>query len=202
MAAALERGPFFSATMRDIMAGRLGVSIGAYSYGACFVPGALPAGSRVGRYVSMAGAVRAFARNHPSERLSMHPFFYNQALGIVGEDTISSGRLTIEHDAWIGEGVILTPGCSRVGLGAVVGAGAVVTKDVPDFAICAGNPARVLRMRFDERVCDLIRQSQWWQRSIDELLGVLGSMTIPLDERAHPLLQRASMVAVGTAVCA
>lgn len=55
--------------------------------------------------------------------------------------------LTVEKDVWIGSRTIILPGCTRIGTGAIVGAGAVVTKDVPDWAIVGGNPAKVLKFR-------------------------------------------------------
>ena len=88
--------------------------------------------------------VDIFLRNHPFERLSMLPFFFNSSLGFVSKDTISTSNLSIEHDAWLGANCIIVPGCSRIGIGAVVGAGSVVTKDVDDFAIVAGNPAKLI----------------------------------------------------------
>ena len=74
----------------------------------------------------------------------MHPFFYNKNSGLVEIDTINTGKLIIGHDAWIGSRAIILPGCKRIGIGAVVGAGAIVTKNVPDFAIVGGNPAKNL----------------------------------------------------------
>lgn len=187
----LEGGHFFSATLREILAKYHGVEVGAYSYGECCIPGAFPPGVTIGRYVSIASEVRVFLRNHPMDRLSMHPFFFNSRLGYVTEDTIDTGCLWIGHDAWIGERTIITPGCSRIGIGAVIGAGAVVTGDVPDFAIVAGNPARMLRMRFSEEVCEAIAETRWWERSVDELLPYLEEVLRPLTEASdahHPLL--------------
>jgi acetyltransferase-like isoleucine patch superfamily enzyme len=184
----LEGAAFRSLTARKILADRCGVFVGAYSYGECLLPGAFPPGVVVGRYVSMACGVRVFLRNHPYDRLSMHPFFYNAALGFVGEDTIETGSLRIEHDAWIGERAIVTPGCRRIGLGAVVGAGAVVTRDVPDFAIVAGNPAKVLKMRFDEATQQRVRDSRWWERPVEEVAKDIDGMQAPVVQSNHPLL--------------
>jgi hypothetical protein len=67
----------------------------------------------------------------------------------------------VGNDVWIGHGAILLRGIT-VGNGAVIGAGAVVTKDVPSYAIVAGNPARVLRMRFSAELIELLEQAAWW----------------------------------------
>lgn len=195
LALSSEKGMFWSVTAREIMAG-VGVEIGSYSYGECFVPGAFPPGVSIGRYVSIAGGVRVFLRNHPYERLSMHPFFYNKHLGFLRKDSITSGRLHIHDDAWIGERAILTPGCTRVGLGAVVGAGAVVTKDVPDFAIVAGNPARVVKFRFDEPTRNTIAASRWWEQPASVCVASMEAMLRPVagDVSSHPLLSRGGRV--------
>jgi virginiamycin A acetyltransferase len=193
LALRLEGGEFYSATLRTILERHHKVRVGAYSYGECVIPGAFPAGVQIGRYVSMAPGVRVFLRNHPLERLSMHPFFYNHQLGWLAEDTVTAGTLVIEHDAWIGERAILTPGCSRIGLGAVVGAGAVVTRDVPDFAVVAGNPAKILRYRFPAEVQDLIRNSKWWEQPIEACVKAMPFMTQALTGEAlyrHPLLSQ------------
>ena len=186
----LEGGEFYSATLRRILEKYHGVRAGAYSYGQGLIPGAFPAGVTIGRYVSMAPGVRVFLRNHPMERLSIHPFFYNRSLGFLSEDSVTSGTLEIGHDAWLGERAIITTGCSRIGIGAVIGAGAVVTKDVPDFAVVAGNPARLIRFRFPEETCQIIRASRWWERSVEQVVKYMPEMTKPIGDepRQHPLL--------------
>lgn len=187
-----EDGQFYSFTLREVLRRYHGVHVGAYSYGACLKPGVIPAGVVFGRYCSVASGLRVFLRNHPFDRLSMHPFFYNAACGVVTEDTIKTSSLKVEHDAWIGEQVIITPGCQRIGIGAVVGAGAVVTKNVPDFAIVAGNPASIIRLRFPKEVCESILRSEWWNLPLSACQAVLASMIRPLSEMAyiHPLLAR------------
>lgn len=150
-----------SATSRELMSEYHEVEIGAYSYGDCFDPATIPRGTFIGRYVSIARGVRMFMQNHPIDRLSTHPFFYEQGLNgaaIVDEPY----QLVIGHDVWIGCNAIITPRCRRVGNGAIIGAGAVVTKDVPDFAIVAGSPAKRIRDRFPAEVQERLLASKWW----------------------------------------
>lgn len=192
---ALEGDEYVSATAREIMRRHQGVEVGAYSYGGgCFTVGFFPPGVTIGRWVSIAYGVKAFRRNHPTDFLSMHPFFFNPSLGHVNREIVPPAPLVIESDAWVGEQALILPGCRRIGLGAVVGAGAVVTRDVPDFTIVGGNPARVIRTRFPEHVCEDIRQSRWWERPMGEVLRHVDAMIAPLlqDPHRHPLLARAA----------
>lgn len=188
----LEGGDFYSWTLRRILIVFHGIDVGAYSYGECLVPGSWPRGVVVGRYVSIASGVRPLLRNHPLDRLSMHPFFYNSRLGWLPVDTIPTTTLEIGHDAWLGERAIITPRCSRIGIGAVVAAGSVVTKDVPDFAVVAGNPARIIRYRFPEKIRDAIKASRWWERTVVECACFINDLSKPLsdDPDRHPLLKR------------
>jgi acetyltransferase-like isoleucine patch superfamily enzyme len=197
LALRLEGGPFRSATARDLLRERRGVAVGAWSYGACLRPGQLPPGVTVGRYVSMATQVSAFRRDHPVERLSMHPLFYNHAVGPLEVDAVDAAPLEVGHDAWLGHQCTILSGCTRIGIGAVVGAGAVVTRDVPDLAVVTGNPARVRRLRFADDVCEAVLGSRWWERTAEELLAELPSMLEPVADRwaQHPLLAARSRAA-------
>lgn len=165
--AALEGGPMYSATLRAVMHDVHGVEVGAYSYG-CFDPLRFPAAIRIGRYVSIGPGVAVYRRNHPLDRMSMHPLFYNPACA-AGVENVPTRPLIIEHDAWIGAHAVILPGCVRIGRGAVVAAGAVVTRNVPDFAVVGGNPGRVLRMRFSpERIAELL-SLRFWTMTASEL---------------------------------
>lgn len=187
-----NNGAFYSATIRDILRQYHGVQVGAYSYGACLEPGAFPPGITIGRYVSIAGNVGIHRRNHPMDRLSLHPFFYEPELGIVPEDSLEWVPLHIGHDTWIGNRAIILPGCRSIGIGAVVGAGSVVTHDVADFAVVGGAPAKTLKMRFTPETRAQILKSRWWERTIEELVGQLEVFTAPLERppgTSHPLLR-------------
>jgi serine acetyltransferase len=78
------------------------------------------------------------------------------------------GDVVIGHDVWIGADAIILPGV-KIGDGAVIDAGAVVSRDVAAFQIVAGVPARPVRMRFSEALCNTIAASRWWERDYREL---------------------------------
>lgn len=73
--------------------------------------------------------------------------FDNPDLRMDESDNLPDSPLEVCEDVWIGARVIVLPGCKRIGAHSIIGAGAVVTKDVPDYAIVGGNPAKVIRMR-------------------------------------------------------
>lgn len=173
LAERLEGGPILSRTPRALMAKFHGVEIGAYSYGPILRPPLLPAGSRVGRYCSVGSGLIVRRRDHPLARPYLHPFFYNSWLGLLDSDTIQGNEenpLEIGHDVWIGDRVTILSGCKRVGNGAVLAAGAVVTGDVPDYAIMGGVPAKMIRKRFDEPTIARLEESRWWERDIADLI--------------------------------
>ncbi len=86
----------------------------------------------------------------------------------ANQDAITKGPITLGHDVWIGARAIILSGVN-IGTGAVVAAGAVVTKDVPPYAIVGGNPARVIKKRFSNVQIERLLQSKWWELSDEEL---------------------------------
>lgn len=137
------------------------VEVGLYSYG-CFDPARFRGSMTVGRYCSFAETCYRYDANHPLGFLSLHPYLYNVRLGVVAHEPISRTHCTIEDDVWVGHGAVILPGVRFIGRGAVIGAGAVVTRDVPRYSVSVGNPAIVARFRFDEETISLIESSKWW----------------------------------------
>ncbi|WP_275663552.1 hypothetical protein [Laribacter hongkongensis] len=170
-----EGGPWFSHSLRELLGKRYGVLAGAYSYGSLLIPGSASPGLVVGRYVSIASGV-VWGSDHPKEMLSTHPVFYLPSFGLVDESPLPDKKLEICADAWIGTNVVITSKCKRIGYGAVVGAGAVVTKDVPDFAIVVGVPAALIRYRFDVDVQKRVLESKWWELDAAEVLESYGGL--------------------------
>jgi virginiamycin A acetyltransferase len=172
----------WSTTYRELMRSHYGVSIGIHSYGPCLLPGHLPAGTRVGNYCSLAGGLQVFRRNHPVDRISQHPFFFNAAVGLLDRDTIPAvedNPLTIGHDVWIGQNVLIAPGCRSIGHGAVVASGAVVTADVAACALVGGVPAKLIRWRLSEELRAAWLRSEWWLKPVSELAEQVDTFTEP-----------------------
>lgn len=168
----IEGGQMWSAMFRELMLSYHRVHIGTHSYGPGLRPGRVPPGTRIGNYCSFASGVEFLRRNHPIDRLSQHPFFFNHRTGLLDRDTIGTvadNPVSIGHDVWIGDGAVIAPGCKHIGDGAIVAARSVVTADVPPLAIVGGTPARLIRWRFDDAERAAWLASQWWLASVDAL---------------------------------
>ena len=148
------------------------IDVGLYSYG-CFDEWRMPGPISVGRYCSIAKTVRSVPINHPYSALTTHPALYERKFGVVDENITWDDVLVIEDDVWIGHYAVILPNCKFIGRGAIIGAGAIVTKDVAPYSIVAGNPARLLRKRFEPEVEEAIERSRWWEMSATELRQAL-----------------------------
>ena len=131
--------------------------------------------AKIGKFCSIANDTIIGIGNHPFECLTTSPFIYSRkkikSIGniLVDENNLVKNNVHIKpksptvigNDVWIGERAIVLLGVN-VGNGAVIGAGAVVTKDVPPYAIVAGVPAKVIKYRFPEDIIAKLEELKWW----------------------------------------
>lgn len=126
----------------------------------------------VGAFCSIADGVVAGGASHPVDFVSTSPVFLSH------KDSVKSKfsdfeynpkiQTTIGNDVWIGDGALIKSGVN-IGDGCVVGMGSVVTKDVPPYAIIAGNPAKLIRYRFTQQIIEDLLKIRWWNFNRDEL---------------------------------
>lgn len=149
---------------------------------------------KIGKFCSIAcGAKFLFTSgNHSMQSLSTYtfPIFYEE-WGLDAKDIRSAwdnkGDIVIGNDVWIGYEAVILSGVT-VGDGAIVGARAVVTKDVPPYTIVAGVPAHPIRKRFDEEVIAKLQALRWWdwdEEKIKRCIPAIQSGDIDALERAE-----------------
>lgn len=123
--------------------------------------------SEIGKFVNIASYVRLNPGQHPMNSATQHHMLYRKEMFGFGEDDNEffdwrkSKKVFIGNDVWIGHNVTIMGGVS-IGNGAVIGSGAIVTKSIPPYAIAVGNPAEIIRYRFDVNIIDSLEHIKWW----------------------------------------
>jgi acetyltransferase-like isoleucine patch superfamily enzyme len=152
------------------------VRIGRHTYGVAprnLVRPTAAAPITIGAFCSVGPDVMIFGQaDHPTGLASTFPLRARVLRpGAENTDAVTRGGVTIGNDVWIGARAIILSGVT-VGDGAVIGAGAVVPRDVPPYAVAAGNPARVLRFRFDDATIAALLALRWWEWPDDRIAAL------------------------------
>ncbi|WP_430431169.1 CatB-related O-acetyltransferase [Priestia megaterium] len=129
----------------------------------------------IGRYSSIGPNVKLGLGKHPTHMFSTSPLFYTPKnifrVKIVDKQTFSEyAQIEVGHDVWIGANAIVLDGV-KIGTGAVIAAGAVVTKDVPPYAIVGGVPANIIKYRFSEETISKLIKTKWWEKEPHQLIN-------------------------------
>ncbi|MGL6342003.1 MAG: CatB-related O-acetyltransferase, partial [Waterburya sp.] len=121
---------------------------------------------RIGKYCAIAHNLRIRSRNHYTGYINLQCNFQNKHE--VPSLYTTKGSIVIANNVWIGDNVIILSGV-KVGDEAVIGAGSVVTKDIPPYSIAVGNPTRVVKKRFKEEIIEQLIHVKWWDWSEDKI---------------------------------
>ena len=185
-------------SMTEVFSSRFKTKIGRYCYGPICLDHELI--ESIGSFCSFAAGVDVVP-NHEMNCVTTHPILYAGVCydgftidyehyknspwympGVTPKPLVKKrGRSIIGNDVWLGKNVTIT-NYANIGNGVIAAAGAVITKDVPDYAVVAGIPARIIRYRYSPEQIDALNTIAWWEWTDDEIIERFDDFYIPIDE--------------------
>ena len=135
----------------------------------------------IGKFCQIASGVEFVMNgaNHQMNAVTTFPFYTLEGWNMNPPESVDlpfKGDMVIGNDVWIGQNVVILPGV-QIGDGAIIGANSVVGSNVAPYTIVVGNPAKILRKRFDDELIDLLLLFKWWDKSIDEIDNLITILT-------------------------
>lgn len=135
----------------------------------------------IGKFCQIAAGVEFIMNdaNHQMSAVSTFPFYTLDGWDMdapIASDMPFKGDTVIGNDVWIGQNAVILPGVN-IGDGAIIGANSVVGSNVAPYTIVVGNPAKIIRKRFDEELIDLMLRFKWWDKSIREINSLIPILT-------------------------
>ncbi len=135
----------------------------------------------IGKFCQIAAGVEFVMNgaNHQMNAVTTFPFYTLEGWQMdppAQSDLPLKGDTVIGNDVWIGQNAVILPGV-HIGDGAIIGANAVVGSDVAPYTVVIGNPARVLRRRFDNELTELLLRFRWWDKSVEEINRLIPLLT-------------------------
>ncbi|WP_308215743.1 CatB-related O-acetyltransferase [Priestia aryabhattai] len=142
--------------------------IGSYNY---FGPYSMVNNASIGNYCSIAPSVKIGQGEHSLHFVTTYQKISKKVINY----SLNTSPAVIGNDVWCGANVVIKQGVT-VGTGAVIGANSVVTKNIPEYAICVGAPAKVIKFRFSQEEIDKIKNTNWYDYDIDEAINIVNEL--------------------------
>jgi len=139
--------------------------IGMYSYIADY---SMVNNTTIGKFCSIGPGFKCGLGSHPNNFISSSPFFYDKLNDTSTSIYTEYENILIGNDVWVGANVFIKDGV-QVGDGAILAAGSVILKDVPDYAIVGGVPAKIIRKRHSDDIISMLKELAWWNKDISWL---------------------------------
>lgn len=127
-------------------------------------------GIKIGSFTSIASNVIIQEDYHRYDKISTYFMNRNIFKGDIDIDITTKGPIIIEEDVWIGSNTVILSGVT-IGRGLIIGAGSVVTKNIPRYSIVAGNPAKKIKTRFEDQIIQQLEDSRWWEMTEVEMMN-------------------------------
>ena len=152
----------------------------------------------IGKFCQIAAGVEFVMNgaNHQMNSVTTFPFYTLEGWDMdppASSDLPLKGDTFIGNDVWIGQNAVILHGV-RIGDGAIIGASSVVARDIEPYTVCAGNPAKRIRKRFDDELTSLLEELRWWDKSIEEINALIPILTCSdlssVKEELRKLLQK------------
>lgn len=145
-----------------------GARVGNYNY---FGPYTMINNAIINNYCSIGPGVKIGQGEHSKDYITTYQKISSELIG----HSLNTSPAIIGNDVWLGANVVVLQGV-KIGDGAIIGANAVVTSDIPDYSIAVGVPAKVLKYRFEEEIVNIILDSKWFDYDIDNAKKIVGAL--------------------------
>lgn len=150
----------------------------------------------IGNFVQIAEGVKILMNqcNHRLNSATTYPFSimdssFKELIPEHLEELPFKGDTVIGNDVWIGREAMILPGV-KIGDGAIIGARSVVSKDIPPYAIAAGNPIRIIKYRFSDEIIELLLKYKWWDKEDKDLKKILPILVDKNIDKLREFLQK------------
>lgn len=148
----------------------------------------------IGKFCAIAKGVEFVMNgaNHRMDCATTYPFYilgggWGSAIAPHTDELPLKGDTIIGNDVWIGQNATIMPGV-HIGDGAIIGTNAVVASNIPAYSIGVGNPARVVKQRFDNEMINLLEQLKWWDKDIEEINELIPLLSNPNIEEVKRII--------------